>query len=67
MDEIDRANERAAQFLAHSLANAAKAPMLPPSTGLCFNCEEPVQVGERFCNCDCRNDWQLRQPKHFKH
>jgi hypothetical protein len=67
MDEIDRANERAAQFLAHSLANAAKALMLPPPTGLCFNCEESVQDGDRFCNCDCRNDWEHRQPKRFKH
>jgi hypothetical protein len=63
MDEIDRANERAAQFLAHSLANAVKANALPAANGHCLNCDEHVVNDERWCDCDCRNDWELRQRK----
>jgi hypothetical protein len=63
MDVIDQANERADQFLSHSLATAAKQPQLPPASGKCFNCDEDVAAGERFCDCDCRDDWQLRNNK----
>jgi hypothetical protein len=61
MDEIDRANDRAQQFLDHSLATAAKAATLPAANGHCLNCEEVVADAERFCDCDCRDDWQHRQ------
>jgi hypothetical protein len=68
MDEIDKANERAAQFLAHSLANAARLQVaLPSANGHCLNCAETVATDERWCDTDCRDDWQARQQlrKHF--
>jgi hypothetical protein len=60
MDEIDRAQERTDQFIANALHQRALAPVLPEPTGYCFNCQEPVHVGERYCDCDCRDDWQHR-------
>jgi hypothetical protein len=62
MDEIDRANERAAEFLAHSIGNVALLQVaVPVGNGLCLNCAEPVDGTERWCDSDCRNDWQSRQ------
>lgn len=40
-------------------ANAVKIE----ATGACLNCFEPLASGLRFCNCDCRNDWQKANPK----
>lgn len=27
-------------------------------TGRCLNCEEPLALGIRFCDADCRDDYQ---------
>jgi hypothetical protein len=61
-DQIDQANERAEQFLAHSLGKAATVRRLT-ACGQCYNCDEPVEGDKTFCDADCRDDWQLRQPK----
>lgn len=37
-----------------------KPPELPV-TGECHNCQEPLGQGERFCDCDCRDDWKKRR------
>jgi hypothetical protein len=60
-DIIDQANERAEQFLAHSLSQAAGGRKMKPS-GQCYNCEEPLPDQQVFCDSDCRDDWQLRNP-----
>lgn len=61
MDEIDRAQERTEQFMNHSLGKLAATPALPAPTGACFNCQASVSDGERYCDSDCRDDWQHRQ------
>lgn len=30
----------------------------PVATGLCLNCSAEVAYGMRWCNSDCRNDWE---------
>jgi hypothetical protein len=60
-DVIDQANDRAQQFLDHAIGNAAIVRKLKPC-GLCFNCEETLPAEQVFCNSDCRDDWQLRNP-----
>lgn len=32
----------------------------PVPCGQCHNCLEPVGEGARFCDADCRDDWQQR-------
>lgn len=66
MDEIDKANERAEQFLVHSIACAAKGQALPIATGHCFNCSNGLALDERWCDSDCRNDWEARQHKRLR-
>lgn len=31
-----------------------------PPRGCCYNCEEPIAPGERFCDADCRDDFDKR-------
>lgn len=39
---------------------AARHSTLPPVTGRCFNCDEPVDAG-RFCpGGGCQTDWERR-------
>lgn len=33
-------------------------------TGFCLNCEAPVPAGHRWCDADCRDDWQRAQTRH---
>jgi hypothetical protein len=61
-DVIDQGNERAEQFLAHALGQAScKAKALPP-IGSCYNCECPLDGDKKFCDTDCRDDYQQRHP-----
>lgn len=58
-DEIDRAQERDAQFLADSLAaqqRRADHGRLP-AMGYCHYCGEPVAGALRFCDAECRDEW----------
>lgn len=61
-DVIDQGNDRAEQFLAHALGQASsKANSLPP-IGRCYNCESPLEGDKKFCDTDCRDDFQRRNP-----
>jgi hypothetical protein len=37
---------------------AARCPAAPAATGHCLNCGEPLPAGRRWCDTDCRDDWQ---------
>lgn len=42
---------------------AARRNTLPPVTGRCFNCDEPVDAG-RFCpGGECQEDWERRNKR----
>lgn len=59
-DESDMATER--ELLDTELAiRAALAKHNPlPPVGFCYNCEARLSNGNRFCDVDCRDDWELR-------
>jgi hypothetical protein len=57
-DEIDRGNDTAELFLDLSLST--KKPAGPAPTGCCLNCDEPLALGERWCDVYCRDDWVRR-------
>ena len=55
-DTVDLAqvqNERLNQA-----ALALRKPVAPEATGRCLNCGEPLPDGQRWCDADCRDDWQ---------
>lgn len=64
----EKAQEIAEAMIDHGLRAARQASQLPPATGRCFNCQEALDDPEtRFCDTDCRDDWQKRQrASHFR-
>lgn len=57
-DEADIASDR--EELDRSLAiMAARKPMML-ATGECHNCGASVPSGAKFCDVDCRDDWERR-------
>jgi hypothetical protein len=55
-DQIDQACEREEKDRAVSLA--LRKPIGPEAVGVCLHCGEPVGDGRRWCDGDCRDDWQ---------
>lgn len=59
-DFIDQTLEREQHILEQRIA-AARRVTLPPVTGRCFNCDEPIDAG-RFCpGGECQEDWEKRE------
>lgn len=41
-----------------------RRPEGPVACGVCLNCGEPVSTpGVRWCDADCRADWEARQAR----
>ncbi|TCS70754.1 hypothetical protein EDC61_11481 [Sulfuritortus calidifontis] len=59
-DEADRAQD-VIDLLLGAAIQGAKKPGGPPPTGSCLNCGEPLKPGLRWCDADCRDDWQRYQ------
>lgn len=57
-DIIDQGNEAAELFQRAALSK--RKPKGPEPTGFCLNCEAEVQLGMRWCDADCRTDWEKR-------
>lgn len=57
-DDADLAQARNEYELAYLLAR--RLPAGPPPTGVCHHCGAPVPELLRFCDADCRDDWQRR-------
>jgi hypothetical protein len=55
-DDIDAANERAELRL--EAERKFRYPSLP-DVGSCHFCGESLSAGRRFCDADCRDDWQV--------
>ena len=60
MDISDTATRH--EELRREIALRERKPEGPAATGLCLFCSEPVPPGHRWCDTDCRDDWEARQP-----
>ncbi|MEW6772300.1 MAG: hypothetical protein AB1330_13130 [Bacillota bacterium] len=58
-DKNDQATEQEALRLAAALAH--REPEGPPPAGECLSCGAPLKDGRRWCDADCRDDWQREQ------
>lgn len=54
LEEMERQHQL--NRVRESAANTIKA------TGNCLNCDEPLDDNRRWCDADCRDDWQRRNP-----
>jgi hypothetical protein len=55
MDEADAADLTQEQALTAALR---RRHATLPAVGQCYSCAEPVADGARFCDADCRQDWE---------
>lgn len=59
-DDIDRAQEFEAQFLAGALeAQSLKPPI--QAIGVCLYCNEALEPGRLFCGPECRDDYEHQE------
>lgn len=63
MDQIDHANELAERERDNAIACAAHAAPAAEATGHCLNCLRRLRKGLRWCNAECRDDWQVRRAR----
>lgn len=59
-DSLDRAQALNELSLAVALSHRKPEPAVKTSA-YCLNCQEPTQNGARWCDEDCRADWQKRE------
>ena len=60
-DIADITADRAEAEAPYLLAVRKRVP--PPADGRCLNCEAPVADSARFCDADCRGDWERAQER----
>lgn len=61
-DPLDRAVMEQDAILREQLRAAlAKKPEPLPFTGACYNCHETTEDSLRFCDVDCRDDFEARK------
>lgn len=58
-DIADQGNAAAETFLDAALSK--RMPEGPWPNGRCHNCGEAVVGGNRWCDAECRNDWEQQQ------
>ena len=58
-DIADRAGEHIEREAAGLLAQ--RKPAGPAATGSCHNCGEALEGDSRWCDADCRADWEREQ------
>lgn len=58
MDEIDIAQETTERNLAHAIRKAQTAAAEAKPRGRCLFCEEAIWKGWRWCDSQCRDDWE---------
>lgn len=59
-DIADITTDRAEHDAPYILA-ASRKRVPPPACGQCLFCDEPVEPAARFCDADCREDWERQQ------
>ena len=58
-DIIDQANDTADTFLRSALSR--RESEAPPANGRCLFCFSQLEPGHRWCDNDCREDWEKEQ------
>jgi hypothetical protein len=60
-DDADLAQDRSEREEALRKKYNRKPVLEAEVTGECLNCYAPVGFGRRWCDADCRGDWEKRR------
>jgi RNA polymerase-binding transcription factor DksA len=58
MDEVDQANDHIEREMQARLSARRLAELQP--CGSCYNCGEDIAPGRKFCDIECREDYDHR-------
>lgn len=58
MDDADRASDLNEFILAANLREQSAHEQPAQATGFCLYCDAPLNPGQRWCDADCRDDWE---------
>jgi hypothetical protein len=61
-DVVDRANDLVEMTLENCIKKVTAKASIPKGIGICIECGEPVEGERRWCDVDCRDDWQRQNP-----
>ena len=66
MDEIDRASDQEQAQRDAAIRNASSFGSVLKPCGKCLNCGDQIGGDLRWCNSDCRNDFEKRNEEPAK-
>ncbi|WP_396190086.1 DUF2116 family Zn-ribbon domain-containing protein [Flavobacterium sp.] len=66
-DAIDKACEREQMDRDLAIASARKNNGTAKATGHCLSCNAALDQGKRWCDTECREDWELEQESKKRH
>lgn len=58
-DELELASER--EEIARNSAARVRRPEGPTATGRCLYCDELVAEHQRWCDAECRDQWEAHR------
>ncbi len=61
MDEIDLAQEAVDNMREYYIESVRRHRPALPATGECFYCGNRLADGQRWCDAECRDDWERAQ------
>lgn len=62
-DQLDQAAEITDLHRDFALKHLPPPPIIL-ETGRCLHCDTPVPLGRRWCDAECRDEWQREQQPH---
>lgn len=60
-DIFDQASDREQLERDLAIASARKPSASAQATGHCLWCNAQIEQGKRWCDAECREDWELNQ------
>lgn len=63
MDVLDVASDNSEAWTASAVDNVLGSARHLKPKGICHNCADPIETGMRFCDEDCRDDYEWRQQR----
>lgn len=59
-DIADKGNDRMQEIIDDAVAKYRRGPKGTPGVGVCLNCSAMLDDDRRWCDNDCRDDWETR-------
>ena len=61
MDDADKASDQEQMAIKAAIKSVRWHSKPLPALGCCYYCSEPLKGGERFCDTDCRDDYERQE------